>query len=408
MIATHLATTAWAWFRPNSLWLLAVVFLYGLYFVTGTDVNRPTVNSHLVWLLATATPAFWIGQCVREAQAWPSSALVPGYNHQLMVIGVGSTAFSLLLGFSAAWMGNLGLASPLALGTLATTASLLAGFHFRHAAFATFASVMSVLLIGALAVKKMPMPTVVSHPITSATALAASAMLLIHFRRRVQSLVADPSRRCCGTEKVRSRALVDKLTSQLTFFVRRRESWRVVLLFSAGAVLAVAFSSYHVDLNEIAWIYVAGLLVWATASGQSASFPHGQLAEATALLLRGAAKTRTAIGRQIMWRTLTDSVLGGIVFIAVMWMLTNEARLIEMSIALAAGHLYMAIASGSAWLLSSRSSVLVAMPFVVLVTWLGLQLLSMAWPVAVVAFVASAAIAIYWGGKRIGQLDFVS
>ena len=108
-----------------------------------------------------------------------------------------------------------------------------------------------------------------------------------------------------------------------------------------------------------------------------------------------------------MWRTLADSVLGGIVFIAVMWILTDAVRFIEMSIALAAGHLYMVIASGSAWLLSSRSSVLFAMPFVVLVTWLGLQLISMAWPAVVIVSVISAAIAIYWGGKRIGQLDFV-
>ena len=407
MIAPHLAITTWAWFRPNPLWPLAIVFLYGLYFVTSAGADRPTLDCHLVWLLATATPAFWIGQCIREAQAWPSSALVPGYNHRLVAVGVGGAAFSMLPGFSTAWIGNLGIASSIALGTLATIAFLLAGFHFRHAAFATFVSIMSALLIGALAIAKTPIPAVVDHPILSAIALAAAAALLIHFWKHTQSRVASPSRRRGSIEKVRYPTLVGKPAALLTFCVNWRSSWRIVLLFSVSAVLAAAFGAYHVDLNETVWIYIASLLVWAIASGQSASFPQGQLTEATSLLLLGAAKTRTAVGRQIMWRTLADSVLGGIVFIAVMWILTDAVRFIEMSIALAAGHLYMVIASGSAWLLSSRSSVLFAMPFVVLVTWLGLQLISMAWPAVVIVSVISAAIAIYWGGKRIGQLDFV-
>ena len=405
-MTAHLATTVWAWFRPNSLWPLAVVFLYGLYF-SGIGVDRPTVNSHLVWLLATATPAFWIGQCVREVREWPSFILVPGYRRRLVVFGAAAVALSLLLSFAAASLGKLGLVSSMALGMLATTASLSAGFHFRRAAFATFIAVMSGLLIGALAVGRMPVPPTIDHPIISATAFVASAALLIHFRVGAWSRVAESSSRRRDMANVGRDAAAYKLVSQMMFGLWRRSTSRVVLVFSVGAVFAVAFSSYQVDLHEVAWVYIAGLLVWASVSGQSASFPQGPLAEATSLLLFGAAQTRTALGRRIMWRALADSMLGGIAFIAVTWMLADEVRLVEMWAALAAGHLYMALASGSAWLLSSRNSVFVAMPFVVLVAWLGLQLWSMAWPVALVAFVASAAIAIYWGGKRVGGLDFV-
>lgn len=405
MTTAHIATAAWTWFRPISIWPLATIFLYGLYFATAAGANRPTADSHLAWLLATATPAFWLGQCIRDAQAWPSCLFVPGYSHRPLAIGATAAALSLLLSLAAAWIGNLSLASATALATLTTIVALLAGFHFHRAAFATVISIMAVLLLGAFAAGNGPVSPLVNHPITSAAALLASAPLLIHFLRRARALVADPSRRHADRH-----AGANRPASQLICGLRQRSSCRTVVFFAAGAVLTVMLSAYHVGGGGLdgAWVYVAGLLVWATAPAQSASFPHGRLAEATALLLLGAAETRTAIGRQMMWRTLADLALGSFVFVAIVWTLSGEARLIETSAALAACHLYLAIASGSAWLLSSRSSVVIAMPFVLLVTWISSQWMSMPWPAAAILLVASAATAIYWGGKRIGRLDFVA
>ena len=408
MTTAHLATTAWAWSRPRSLWPLAVALLYVLYFAADAGRDSATSSGLLLWLLATATSAFWIGQCVREACAWTPAVLVPGYRHRLARVGTISVAVSVLLSCSAAWATNLDVASSFPLAALATSASLLAGLLFREAASATFLSILAALLLpAAFAAGQTAIPAALSHPTTAVVALAATTALAVCFWVRAQALVADPSQWRQGREQA-DRALSIATAAQMVGRFGRRSSVRIALLFSVGAVLAVAFSAHLAALNDVVWVYVAALLVCTVATGRAAASPSGKLAEATMLLCFGAAKTRSAIGRRIIWRVLVHSLLGGGVFVAVTWALTNEVRVAEILAALAACHVYMTIASGSPWLLSSRGSVLVAMPFVVLVTWFGSQLSSTAWPAAVAAFLASAAVAICWGGKRIGRLDFIA
>ena len=407
MTVAHLATTAWAWSRPRSLWPLAVALLYVLYFATDAGQDSATSSGLLLWLLATATSAFWIGQCIREACAWTPAVLVPGYRYRLARVGTISVALSVLLSCSAALATNLDVASSLPLAALTTTASLLAGLLFREAASATFLSILAALLPAAFAAGRTAIPAALGHPITSLMALAATAALAACFWIRAQALVADPSQWRQGSEQA-DRPLSIARAAQVVRRFGQRSSVRIALLFSVGAVLVVALSAHLAALNDVVWIYVVALLVCTLAMGRSTASPRGKLAEATTLLLFGAAKTRSAIGRRIIWRVLVHSLLGGGVFVAVTWALTNEVRLAEILAALAACHVYMTIASGSPWLLSSRGSVLVAMPFVVLVTWFGSQLLSTTWPAAVAAFLASAAVAICWGGKRIGRLDFIA
>ena len=407
MTATHLATTAWAWSRPKPLWPLAVALLYALYFAADAGLDAPTLGGLLLWLLATATSAFWIGQCVREACAWTPAVLVPGYRHRLAGVGATGVALSVLLSCSAAWVTKLEFASSFPLAALATSASLLAGLRFRRAASATFLSTLAALLPAAFAAGHAAIPAALDHPIASAMAVVAAAALSVCFWAGTQALVADPSQWRRGKAQAARRLVIDR-AARIVCRVRQHASLRVVALSSMGAFLAVAFGAYQVELNDVVWVYVAALLVCTVATGQSTAFPHSRLAEATTLLLLGAARTRSAVGRRIIARTLVHSVLGGVVFVAVAWALTNEVRLAEILAALAACHVYMTVASGSPWLLSSRGSVLVAMPFVVLATWLGSQLLSTTWPTAVAAFLASAAVAICWGGKRIGRLDFIA
>ena len=108
-----------------------------------------------------------------------------------------------------------------------------------------------------------------------------------------------------------------------------------------------------------------------------------------------------------MWRAAGDSWLGATTFVAVTLALGAEVQVYEVFVTLAACHLYLLGASGFKWLLSSGGSVLVAMPCVAFLTWLGGKLLPMGLPGAIVAFVGSAAAAVYWGSRRMGQLDFV-
>ena len=364
--------------------------------------GQPTADVYVAWLLAAAAPGVWLGHCARDALVWPGAVLVPAYTRTLCGTVVAGAGVALALSSIAASVGGLALWASLAYGALAVAATLLAAFHFRYIA-------LVALLVVGLALTLMIqdaatlVPAVAQRPLASGVAALAGAVLLACFLHGVSSPLAE-----------RRQPFANGLERGAAWLGRQFQSdaiasprWRVFGLFGVAAIVAAAASrSGALGEHSLGWLFLTGVLVWTIFAGQSSSFPHGHLAAAASLLLLGAGKTRADVGRQIMWRTAGDSFLGAGVFTAVSLVLGETIHLSEVLVALAACHLYTVAASGSKWLLSSRGSVLVAMPFVLFLAWLGSRLLPAGLLIGAAALVASAATAVYWGGRRMGRLDF--
>ena len=398
------ATLAIAWLRPNSLWPLVVVLPYCRYFLVVLDQAQPTTDTYLAWLLAAGAPGVWLGHCARDACVWSSTLLVPHYTRTLASFVVVAICAALALSAIAAQLGGLLPWHSVTYGALTITVALLAGYYFRYIALAALALIGFTLAfvirdaVGAFA------PTIAQPLARPGLAALLGAALLVCFLYGVRRPLIESSWR-----------LPDKLRHlRPTLGLRFRSNgivpqpWRVVGAFGVAAVVVAAMSRYGpISLHSLEWVVLAVALVMATFSGQSSSFPQGKLAAATSLLLLGAGNTRTAVARQVMWRAAGDSCLGAAAFMAVTLALGVEVHIYEVFVTLAACHLYLLGASGFKWLLSSGSSVLVAMPCVAFLTWLGGKLLPMGLAGAIVAFAASATAAVYWGSRRMGQLDFV-
>ena len=392
------ATLAVAWLRPNSLWPLVVVLPYGRYFLLVLDQAPPT-DIYLAWLLATGAPGIWLGHCARDARVWPAAMLVPNYTRTLASFVVVGLCTALALSAVAAWLGDLAPWDCVTYGALAITLALLAGYHLRYVALVVLVLVgVSIRGAGGALV-----PAVAQPLAAPALATLLGAFLVAYFLYGIHRPPSGSPWRL--TDKLRH--LSPALGLQFRSVGIVPPPWRVVGTLGVAAIVVAAMSRYGpIGLHSLEWVVLAGALVLATFAGQSSSFPQGQLATATSLLLLGAGKTREAVARQIVWRAAGDSCLGAATFMAVTLAFGTEVHLYEIFVTLASCHLYLLGASGFKWLLSSRSSLLIAMPCVAFITWLGGKLLPMGLPAAIVAFVASALAAAYWGSKRIGGLDF--
>ena len=287
-------------------------------------------------------------------------------------------------------------------GTLTVNAALLAGYYLRYIALAALALISFALTFMTRDAGGTFASTVVQPLAAPSLATLLGTALLASFLYGLRRPVTSPWRfpdklrhlRPAPGIRFRSNGIVPPL-------------WRVAGAFGVAAVVVAAMSHYGpTSLHSLEWVVLVAALALVTFGGQSSSSPNGKLATATSLLLLGAGKTRTVVARQIMWRAAGDSSLGAATFIAVTLALGVDVRLYEVFVTLAACHLYLLGASGFKWLLSSRSSVLVAMPCVALLAWLGGKLLPVGLPAAIVAFGASAAAAVYWGSTRMGRLDF--
>ena len=397
------ATLAVAWLRPKSLWPLVVVLPYSRYFLVVLDQAQPTADTYLAWLLAAGAPGIWLGHCARDACVWPSALLVPHYTHTLASFVVVGICIALALSAGAAWLGRLAPWDCLTFGALTITLALLAGYYLRYIALVALALVGFGL---AFVIQDAGGMSVPAAQLFNRPGLAAllGATLLACFLYSVRRPSIEDSWRFLHKLRYLRPALGLRFRSHGVV----PPPWRVVSTFGVAAVVAATMSHYSpISLHSLEWFILAGALVLGTFAGQSSSFPQGKLATATSLLLLGAGKTRTAVARQIMWRAAGDSCVGAATFVAVTLVLGAEVRLYEVFITLAACHLYLLGASGFKWLLSSGSSVLVAMPCVAFLTWLGGKLLPISLPAAIVAFAASTLAAAHWGSRRMGRLDFV-
>ena len=401
--APRYATLAVAWLRPNSLWPLVVVLPYCRYFLVVLDQAQPTADTYLAWLLAAGAPGIWFGHCARDARVWPSALLVPHYTRTLTSLVMVAMCVALVFSAAAAWLGGLAPWDSVTYGALTINVALLAGYHFRFVALivlalAGFALAFVIRDSGTFA-------PAVALPLGGPVVAALLGILLLgSFLYGVRRpLVEDPWR-----FPARLRRLGLALGTRLLSNGVVRPPWRTMSVFAVTAFITASMVRYSpISLHSLEWAVLAGALTLTTFGGQSSSFPQGKLAAATSLLLLGAGDTRTAVVRQIMWRTIGDSCLGVATFMAVSLALAAETRLYEAFAALTACHLYLLGASGFKWLLSSRGSILVAMPCVAFLTWLGGKLLPMGLPAAIVAFIATALGAVHWGSRRMARLDFV-
>ena len=398
------ATLAVAWLRPNSLWPLVVVLPYCRYFLVVLDQAQPTADTYLAWLLAAGAPGIWLGHCARDAVAWPSALLVPHYSRTLACLVVVAICVALALSAVAAWLGRLAPGNSVTYGALTINVALLAGYYLRYIALAVLAVVGFALTFVIRDGSGMLVPAFAQPLAGPGLAALLGAALLAGFLYVVhRPLSGTPWR---FPDKLRHLDIALGLRFRTDGVVP--PPWRVVGAFGLAAVIGATMSHYGpILLHSLEWIILAGALVMATFAGQSNSFPQGKLAAATSLLLFGAGDTRSAVARQIMWRAAADSCLGAATFVAVTLALGAEIHMYDVFVTLAACHFYLLAASGFKWLLSSRASILVAMPCVVFLAWVGGELLPVGLPAAIVAFIASAAAAIHWGGRRMGRLDFV-
>lgn len=403
MKPADLPMLAAAWLRPKSLWPLLVVYIYGQYLLAVIDRGQPTADVYLAWLLAAASPGVWLGHCARDALVWPGALFVPGYTRILSGMAVVGGGVALAVSSLAAWAGGLAPWGSVAYGVLAISATLLAGFLFRYFALVALVAASVALMLTTQDAPATVLPAVVHQSLAPSVAALVGAILLVCFLEGVRAPLAE--RPLSFADQLRHG--VACIGRRLQFDVIVSPRWRIVCLFGGAAVVAaIASRSGAIGVQGSWWLF-ACTLASTIFTAQAASFPRGHLAAATSFLLLGVGTTRADIGRRIMWRATTDSFLGAAVFTAVAIALGAAIELDGVLVALAACHLYVVAASGSKWLLSSRSSVLVAIPFVMLLTWFGSRVLPAGLLAATATFVVSVAIAIYWGGRRLGRLDFV-
>ena len=175
-----------------------------------------------------------------------------------------------------------------------------------------------------------------------------------------------------------------------------------VLAAGCGVAQRVA-----VDWKDVSWlVLISTICAHVGAVGSSASLPRGPLPSVSRLVLVGAAKSRAGAGRVVLAKVVADSVLAAGVFTTVVLALGLDFRLIEMVLlAFAACHIYLILACGSRWLLSSRRSALVAAPAVVAIAGAAWFVGPWGLPLATVACIVTGVAAIYLGGVGIGRLD---
>ena len=400
MRAAHFARLVVAWLRPNSLWPFATMLLYGRYFSIVMDPTQSVVDAYLAWLLAAALPGIWFGHCARDVHVWPAALFVPAYTRTLSGMIVASAGAALALGLGSAWIGGLASWTSAAFGTLAVAIALMTGFCWRYGGLIAFAAVGVPLTLVVRDADAAFVAAFVLPPFAPSLAALLGGLLFVCFLHCIRSPTAY------------GRWLFSEQFQPYSAWGRSNAiappPWRIVGVFGVAAIFVAVLSRYRsLGLHGEEWLALAGLLVWVICADQSRSLPHGKLTAATSLLLLGTGETRVGVARRVLSRAVADSLLGAATFMAVTSACGVEIRLFDVFITLAACHLYLLGASGSSWLLSHRHSALVAAPIVALLAWFGCNLLRMNLPAAVVAFVASAASAIYWGGRRMGRLDFI-
>ena len=394
-----------ACFRPTSPLTLIGVATYGAYLAWLTmreiDIVGEAVLVHFCFALATA--AAWIAACVSRAARWYGSRFTPALMPALSVVAAVAIISVLSLNWALAWVAGLDPWALASFGTLAAVVGLAGGYR-RPTLFKYLYLCMWILLALAPVLSEgIPLPLEGVFSLLSVTALAAATALFVHFifafRRPAMSSLASqattPAWRLATTRLFPNRFLEPSM--------RRIAIMSGIL--AVGCTFAHRFPGFEWRDGPL-MILISGVCASLGAGGNSASLPRGPLPGAGWLLLSGIAKTRAHAARRMLCCIVADSLFAAGVFTAVAVALGPDWHLVEMMlVALAGCHAYLVAASPSRWLLSSRLSVFVATPVVVMTALLAWDLVHWDLPTAFAACVMSGVAAVYVGGIGMGRID---
>ena len=404
--AHQLIAVVRACFRPASPLTLIGVSAYGAYLawlaMREIDVAGNTAYIHLC--LALATAGAWIGACVGRAARWPGSRFTPAFIPMLGFVAAFAAVSALGLNGATAWIGGLDPWPLAALGTLATAAGLAGGCAQPSLTKYLCLCVLILVPLTPLLGPDLPLPIHGAEgAVTSVVALAGATALLVRFAFRLRgSDVTSPSSSALSRPWWPARAGL--LPNRLS------EPSMGRIAFTSG-ILAVGCTFAH-RLPGLEWrdapliVVIGSVCANLGATATSISLPRGPLPGVAWLLLSGAAKTRSAAARRMLWGIVGDSLFAAGVFAAITIALGPDWDLVAMMlVTLAACHTYLAAACRCRWLLSSRLSVLVATPAVVAIAWAAWAYGPWDLPTALAACMLSAIAAVYLGGLGMGCID---
>ena len=404
--ARQLIAVARTCFRPASPWTMTGVSAYGAYLawlaLREIGAVGDTAYIHLCFALATA--GSWIGACVGHAARWPGSRFTPAFIPALGIVAALAAVSALGLTGAAAWIGGLDPWPLAALGTLATAAGMAGGCARPSLTACLFLCLGILAPLGPLLGPGVPLPIYgAAGAVSSVVALAAATFLLVRLAFQIRApdvTSSSPS----APRRHKWPANAKLLPKRLSEPSMRRIAVTSGML-AAGCTLAHRLPG--IEWRDAPLIIVIGsICANLGATGASASLPRGPLPGVAWLLLSGAAKTRSAAARRMLCGIVADSLFAAGVFTAITIALGPDWHLVAMMlVALAACHTYLAVACRCRWLLSSRLSVLVATPAVVLIAWAAWAYGPWDLPTALAACMLSALAAVYLGGLGMGRTD---
>lgn len=368
-----------------------------LVWLAAWEIERLGTTSYLYLFFAAAVLGAWLGARVAIARVWIGAALTPGYR---VVVGCSAGGFA-ALGIGAivatGWFGGLDAVPLLSFGGMALSVFLVCGaaspvLGFYLLGGACFASLL-VPVFG-----RNAWPTGTSEVAMAWTALATvcSWGLFAALLRRPRPLHGASLSNFAAPRLIAPR------------HIWQPSAHRVGALAGLlGAGCAHVQRSLGTEWKDAVSMLVIGSMCAHFGSvGASVSFPRGPLPSASWLLVVGANGSRTGVGRRVLSKVVVDSVYAAGVFSGVLFVLGADFHLLEMLLlALAACHLYLAGASGSRWLMSSRYSAAVAAPVVVALSGAAWFFGPWGLPASIAACFVTGVIAIYIGGIGIGRLD---
>ncbi|MCY3624195.1 MAG: hypothetical protein OXH68_21115 [Gammaproteobacteria bacterium] len=404
-VVRQLPVVAVACFRPASTGTLIGVSAYGAFlaWLAFRGIESLGDTALLYTGLPLAIAGTWIGACVRRTAAWTGSHFTPGLSKTLGFVAALAALAALWLHAVVASIGGLEPWPLLVWGPLALAAGMLGGGE-RPA--------LTSYLILFLAILVPLAPLLQAHASTSSFGLSNAAAIVIALAAATVVLFGFAVR-------LHRPAIPSPPATTGWFWLRWIGSHSGSALWAPSlprvalwSGILAASCAMSLRLPELEWrdgpliVVVGSVFANIGASGPSVSLRSGPIPRAAWLLLAGVANSRLDAARRAIWTIVAGSMFAAGVFTAVAVALGPSWHLVEMMLlALAACHAYLAFASRSRWLLSSRLSTLVATPAVVALSGAAWMYNPWGLVAALATCLLTAFAAVYAGGLGMARID---